>query len=312
MGRRVGAAVVLAGLAFAATGCGVRDRIVRTAFVDGAEYANVEGAPVTAFERHSARVYSYRVRFYRTLVVDTDEGVVIVDPMNARTAAGARTEIERRFPGKRIAAIFYSHYHPDHVRGGRELAPLAPARVVAHERCATYWKDLDTRDVLPPTEWISGDHETTIGGVRIHAIDLGRSHTDTLYAFHFPDEKLLYPPDVGFVKAWPTPGPFDTYHPGYVRAMRRLGALDFVHFVPSHGAAGTKQDFLDSAAMMEDLRATMTAAIARHDVETEEGLAGIFDEVYPAWKKRYGHLHGFDQMAALGMVRQMAGVNLGY
>jgi glyoxylase-like metal-dependent hydrolase (beta-lactamase superfamily II) len=307
--RRVGAAVFALALALPFVGCSLQDQILRTAFVGGADYVSPPGQEESTFAQHADHIYSYRYRFYRTLIVDTSEGIVVIDPMNEHVVRGTLEALRTRFPGKRVHTVFYSHYHLDHVRGA---AALQPQHVVAHEKVFDYWKDLDTSDVLPPTETISGDQERQIGGVVIRLLDLGLSHTDTIYAFYFPEQKLVYSPDVGFVRSWPTPGPFNTYHFGYVRAMERLSALDFTTFVPSHGRAGTREDFVSSMAMIKDVRQTMAAAIARHSVETTEGLEQIFNEVYPVWKSKYGDWHGFDQMAGLAMVRQMAGVNLGY
>ena len=45
--------------------------------------------------------------------------------------------------------------------------------------------------MLPPTRLIAGDTVLTIGGVEIRALYMGLSHTDTLYAFHLPAERLV-------------------------------------------------------------------------------------------------------------------------
>ncbi len=294
----------------AATHCNIRDSLTRASFTAGAEFANPDGMPERQFVRHGENVYSFRYRFYRTLIIDTSAGLVVVDPMNEKLAALARSQIKIRFPNKQVHSLFYSHYHRDHVEGGKHFAPR---NVVAHRKCPWYWKDLpDSSRILKPTRFIQGDRTFTIGGETIRLIYLGLSHTDTLYAFHLPGRNLVYAPDVGFVKSWPTPGPFHTYFPGYIRAMEKIAALDFRVFVPSHGPAGTRQDFVDSMNMMKDLRATVVRAMREHDTETREGLGNLFDAVWPAWKKKYGHWRGFNEMAGLNLVRHMAGVDLGY
>jgi glyoxylase-like metal-dependent hydrolase (beta-lactamase superfamily II) len=302
-------ALVSGALALLAS-CHIRDAILRQTFVSGADYSVPPGVEESVFAKHTANIYSYRYRFYRTLIVDTAEGLVIIDPMNSEVSKRARAILQEKFPGKPVHTVFYSHYHLDHVIGA---GVYSPQNVIAHERAPQYWEDMDASGVLPPTRTLRGDQGVIIGGVEIRLLDQGLSHTDTLFSFYFPGERLVYAPDVGFVKSWPTPGPFDTYYYGYVRAMERLAALDFDTFVPSHGEVGVKEDLAFALAFYKDVRAIMTAAIQRSgDVETGEGLQKIFDEAYPVLKKKYGHLHGFAQMAPLGMVRQMAGINLGY
>ncbi|MEQ9365418.1 MAG: MBL fold metallo-hydrolase, partial [Leptospirales bacterium] len=206
----------------ALSGCSLQDRLAREIFLSSAKYTDREDFASESFTQHSQRVFSFRYLFYRSLIVRSDEGLIIVDPMNARLSAKLRPLLAQRFPGQAVHTIFYSHYHRDHVEGGRLLEPR---NVVAHRNCAGYWRDFgEPEEFAPPTERISGDREYEIGGVRLRLIDLGRSHTDTLYAFVLPDEKILYAPDVGFARSWPTPGPFHTYYPGYIRAMERLAA----------------------------------------------------------------------------------------
>ena len=100
-------------------------------------YFHVPGTEGAAFDRVTERVYSFRWKWYRNLVVVTDVGLVVLDPMNASMAKALRAELDARFPGVPVDTLIYSHYHLDHTRGGAELAP---AHVVAHEKCPTYWQ----------------------------------------------------------------------------------------------------------------------------------------------------------------------------
>lgn len=291
--------------------CSVQDALARQIFLSSAEYTDREDFAREEFVEHTDRVFSYRYLFYRSLLVRTAAGLVVVDPMNARLAGKLRSELERRFPGTAVHTLFYSHYHRDHVEGGRLLAPR---RVVAHANSERYWKDFgEPEEFARPTDWIRGDREYEIGGVRLRLLDLGDSHTDTLYAFHLPDEKLLYSPDVGFARGWPTPGPFHTYYPGYIRAMQRLlRESEWSVWIPAHGETGAREDLADSLEMFMFLRESVAAARAKYPTETRADLERIFEEVWPLWKRRYGHWHGYDQMALASLFRQMAGDSLYY
>lgn len=204
------------------------------------------------------KVYTFRWNWYRNLIVDTAEGLVVIDPMNEEMAASLRTELERALPGKKVHTLIYSHYHLDHTRGG---VVLAPQNVLAHEKSPQYWKAVDHTGDLAPTRYMAGDMVLNIGGVEIRALYMGLSHTDTLYAFHLPAQRLLFTADLGLVKTNAPNGVPDRYAPGYLAAMNRLVAIDFDVFVPSHFGFGTKQDLVDWRDMMEDGRRLAREAI---------------------------------------------------
>ena len=187
-------------------------------------YFHGEGIDGTAFEKVGKRVYTFHWNWYRNIVVATDDGLVVVDPMNAEMARALRKELDRTFPGQKVHTLIYSHYHLDHTRGGAELAPT---NVIAHEKCAFYWSQVDHTGVLEPTRYISGDTVLQIGGVEIRALYLSDSHTDTLYAFYIPSERLVFTADLGLVKTMAPDGVPDRYAPGYLAAMDRIIGLDF-------------------------------------------------------------------------------------
>src|SRR5262249_1261047 len=148
---------------------------------------------------------------------------VVVDPFNREAATILKRELAKIAPNQPVRTLFYSHYHLDHVVGG---SALEPQEVVAHRKCPEYWADLaDTRaasDIMKPTVLIDGDREMTIGGTTIQLLYLGRTHTDTLYAFYLPREKVLYTTDLALIRTlFPIGGP-DMYAPGIMKQLDRL------------------------------------------------------------------------------------------
>ncbi len=310
---------VAAGVCVALASCSLTSTLGNSPFVLKTVVKTVEpyfhgpGIDGMQFDKVGKRVYTFRWNWYRNLIIDTDDGLVVIDPMNQQMAAALRTELDGRFPGKRVHSLIYSHYHLDHTSGGAALEPL---NVLAHEACASYWAPLDHSAVLPPTRVISGDTVLTIGSVEIRALHLPNSHTDTLYAFHLPSERLLFTADLGLVRTMAPGGVPDRYAPGYLAAMDRLIELDFDTFVPSHFGYGKKQDLVDWRNMMEESR-----RLARQAVKTA-GTPGIanagtqmgkyFDAVYDPLREKYGHWHGFNEMFVLNLVRDVLGESLGY
>lgn len=274
-------------------------------------YFHGPGIDGTKFEKVTDKVYTFRWNWYRNVVIVTDAGLVVIDPMNPEMATALKKEIDQHFPGQRVHALIYSHYHLDHTGGG---AVLGPTEVIAHEKSPIYWKQVEHDDLLEPTRYISGDTVLHIGGVEIRALYLGLSHTDTLYAFHIPSERLVFTADLGLVKTVPPVGVPDRYAPGYLAAMNRIIDVDFDTFVPSHFGYGTKQDLIDWRDMLEEGR-----QLARKAIQ-ESGTPGVrsnqmgeyFDAVYYRMREKYGEWHGFGDMFVLNLVRDVVGESLGY
>ncbi|MEN9521604.1 MAG: hypothetical protein RLZZ381_4192 [Cyanobacteriota bacterium] len=263
------------------------------------------------FEKIADRVYAFRYGFNRALILDTGAGLAIVDSFNRNLCEALQKELNYYFPQISVEWLFYSHYHLDHVRGGKVLSPH---NVFAHEKCLSYWKDLNSPDVLMPTQTICGDQILQLGQLEVHLLDLGLSHSDTLYAFYLSQQRVLYAPDAGFVNAVPPFGFPDFYHPGYIRALNRLIELDFDEFVPSHLDRGSKEDLINFRDFMVEVRNRSETALAERNYTATSGkiIKDIFDEVYPALKEKYGHWHGFDSMAFPLFLRQVGGVYLGH
>jgi glyoxylase-like metal-dependent hydrolase (beta-lactamase superfamily II) len=274
-------------------------------------YFHGPGIDGTRFEKLTDKVYTFRWNWYRNVVIVTDAGLVVIDPMNAEMSTELRKELDRSFPGRKVHTLIYSHYHLDHTRGG---AVLAPMNVIAHEKCPSYWKEFDHSGVLEPTRLISGDTVLNIGGVEIRALYLGLSHTDTLYAFHIPSERLVFTADLGLVKTMAPDGVPDRYAPGYLAAMNRIIAIDFDTFVPSHFGYGTKKDLVDWRDMMEDGRRFAREAVraAKSPGLEDDQMGKYFDAVYYPMREKYGQWHGLDQMFVLNIVRDVLGESLGF
>lgn len=302
--------ILLAAVALWAVARG-RSFVLRTVMTTVEPYFHGPGIDGTKFEKLTDKVYTFRWNWYRNLIVATDAGLVVFDPMNAEMATALKKELDQTFPGQKIHTLIYSHYHLDHTRGG---AVLAPTEVMAHEKCPTYWKEFEHQDVFNPTRFMAGDTTLNIGGVEIRALYLGLSHTDTLYAFHLPTERLVFTADLGLVRSVAPVGVPDRYAPGYLAALNRVTALDFQIFVPSHFGYGARQDLIDWRDMMENSRKLARAAIqsagslGTHDNQ----MMTYFDAVYFPMREKYGSWHGFNEMFIMNLVRDIEGEALGH
>lgn len=301
---------IAAMVAFSTAGCSPKPFVLKTVMGTVDPYFHGTGIDGTQFEKLTDKVYTFRWNWYRNLVIDTDAGLVVIDPMNLEMATALKKELDQKFPGKKVHTLIYSHYHLDHTRGG---AALAPENVIAHEKCQTYWKAVEHDGVLEPTQYISDDTVLNIGGVEIRALYLGLSHTDTLYAFHIPSERLIFTADLGLVKTVAPDGVPDRYAPGYLAAMNRIIDIDFDTFVPSHFGYGIKQDLVNWRNMMEDSRHLAHEAIRKYGGPgiRDNQMGKYFDAVYYPMRDKYDQWHGFNEMFVLNLVRDIIGEALG-
>lgn len=301
--------------ALALSACDFRAYVIDQTVREQVHYVpDVEHFSGSELTRISDRVYTFRWTWDRSLVVRTDEGFVVTDPYSAEGARALSAALAKVDPKAKVHTMIYSHYHLDHVVGG---APLAPAEVIAHKRCPEYWKELEgyepVKDVLAPTKLVEGDQTLTIGGVEIDLIDLGHSHTDTLYAFYLPKERVLHTADVGLMRTiYPIGGP-DMYTPGMIRAMQRLAKLEFDTWIPSHFEYGKKADFLEALEFATTTRDLARAAYAKYGVPGDEDrFAEAFHSIYDPLKAKYAHYRGFDQQGLFLVSRAYSGAVLGY
>lgn len=276
------------------------------------DYFEPERTKPDAFVMVAPGTFAFRHGFNRSLVIVAEDALAVIDPFNSEHARRLKLALEKRFPGKPVGWLFYSHHHLDHIRGGGELKAR---RVVAHSDVTSYVTDFPyADDIAPVTQTFSGDATVEIGSRRLELLFLPRSHSETLYAFYLPDVKVVFLPDLLFKDAVPPFGFPDWYYPGYIRALDRLLTLDADVHVPTHFDIGTRSDLTSYRDFMVDFRASVLEALAAHDYDAADGarLRKVLRQVYPKLARTHGHRKGFDAMFIPHFGGQAGGSYLGY
>ena len=93
-----------------------------------------------------------------SLIYDTPDGLLIVDPLSPDFATWLKDELARRFPGKPVRYIVYSHSHWDHAAGAAAFA-ADPPHIVAQERVLT---NMDGRWPHMPGAMTDRNHNGTL------------------------------------------------------------------------------------------------------------------------------------------------------
>lgn len=262
----------------------------------------------------SGPVYAYEHGFTRSLVVDTGAGLAVIDTFGEEHAADMKAALAEKFPGQAVRWVIFSHNHLDHVRGS---SLFTGAEIIGHTDINMLVKDWPKagKSVARVTRPLMGDEALRLGNITIDALYMPYSHSHTLYGFYVRGADVVFAADMMFVKAVP---PFDFpdfYHPGYVRALDRLIALNAAHYVPSHTDRGTRDDLIAYRGMVVRFEEVIKTGLLARGAEAatdgyaaREVLKGSYDILY----EDYGDWHGFDAMFVPKFGRHYGGTYLGY
>ncbi len=250
-----------------------------------------------AITKIAGDLYRFQNNFHYSVFLVTPEGVIVTDPINAEAARWLKDEIARRF-NQPIRYLIYSHDHADHIAGGEVFADTAV--VVAHDRAkATILGE--KRPTAVPDITFSRGMTITLGGKTVELRYVGRGHSDNMIVMRFPDERALFTVDFISVKRLPYRTLTDAYFPDWIRAVRKVEAMDFDILVPGHGPIGVQSDATDHRAYLEDLYDAVLAA-ARAGQSLEEMKAGIKLEAYKDW----GQYEAWLPLNIEGMYKQIS------
>ncbi len=211
--------------------------------------------------------------------VITPAGVVVIDALGSPALAERLLAQIARLTPQPVTHLIVTHYHADHIYGLQTFRARG-VRVLAHQAARLYlnsdtaqlrlqasrselapWIDEDTR-LVQADEWLNGDRELTVGGVRFEIRAVGPAHTPEDLVVYLPSEKVLYAGDLVFRSRIPYVGQADSRH--WIVALDRLLAFDATVVVPGHGPLSqqTRQDMQLTRDYLVYLRKSMGQAAA--------------------------------------------------
>jgi len=262
----------------------------------------------TKLNKISENLYNFQWIHYTSMIVTSENGLIVIDPNNAQSAAKLKEVLNSNFPGKPVVAMLYSHFHKDHAEGGKVLDAK---RIIGHKDIPLYLEDWPGHDVQLPNELIEGDTALVIDGVKVNCVYLPKGHTETMYAFHFPELEALYSADLATVGTMPFVL-MDMYLPAIERNLIKMSKINFKHFVPSHFNYGTKEDLTNSLKMYQGFRQIARDAFEKYGPLSETSGYPMQSYMYDRLKAEYGNLHGFDDLYIPVITRLFLGELAGY
>lgn len=253
-------------------------------------------------------VYSFRFFIHRNMIVVTNDGVIVTDPINPVSAGHMMTEI-KKLTNQPVKLVIYSHNHWDHISGAKIFKDQG-AKVIQHALAAK-----DTRpspNVIPADETFSGDkHVVTLGGTTVELIYAGSSHGSGMVVMRLPKERILHTIDVV------TPGRVafrnmpDFYPQDWIKALAKIEQLDFDRIIPGHGPAeAPKSAVIAQREYIQDL----TKAVV--EGTKKAGSPFAFDKITSSVKDdlrpKYGKWAEFDNWMHLNVDRVILEQRIGW
>ena len=243
-------------------------------------------------------VYRFQNNFHFALVVVTEDGVVVSDPINAEAAAWLRANL-KTVTDKPITHLIYSHSHGDHASGGQVLAGPG-VTVIAHANAPS------EIDGVTPGVRFSDRMSMSVGGKSFEMTWLGKGHGDDLIATVVRPENVAFIVDAASPKRLPYRDFPRSDIDGWIEQVKAITALDFEIFAPAHGKVGEKADAFDALAYMLSLRDQVQRGLRAG--MTEDGLAAsVMMDAYKDW----GAYGNWRELNVRGMARYLTATGQG-
>lgn len=263
--------------------------------------------PKFDFTKVDDGVYSARFMFHRNMIVITDAGVIVTDPMNDMAAKLMMDEI-KKLTDQPVKLVIYSHNHWDHISGARIFKDQG-AKIIQHELSAA--KTRPSPKVVPADETFSGErYDVKLGSQVIELHYLGPSHGTGLVVMRLPKRKILHTIDVvtpGRVAFTNMP---DFFPQDWIKMLEKMEKLDFDRIIPGHGPAQAPRS---GAIQQREYLVDLTAAVRKAVGITKNPFA--IDKIHELVKpdlQKYAKWAQFDAWLKLNIDRILLEQRIGW
>ena len=196
---------------------------------------------------------------YFSMFVVTDDGVIVVEPVNTAHAKATLSAI-REVTDKPIRFLLHSHNHWDHSGGGKVFRD-AGATIIAHSEAYVWMKANPHPDMVLPDEHWDGDRkDISLGGTILELHYMGMNHGLGMTVFVLPAEKIAYIADLVTPKRLLFAIVPDFNIKETQRTLKEIEQLDIETVLFSHGMkVGTKTEIEEIRQFTDDLRSAIHA-----------------------------------------------------
>jgi len=190
-----------------------------------------------------------------SLVLVTDEGVIVGDPVNQNHSEVMLKAI-RTVTDQPIKYLIYSHNHWDHTGGGQVLKNEG-AIILSHADARDWLLENPNPNVLVADEvWEGNLKEISLGGKTLELHHFGPSHGEGMTVFYLPEEKIIFIVDIVTPKRLAFTIMPDFSPKGWESTLIEVEKLDFDTAMFGHKRAlGPALEVTEIREYLQDLRA---------------------------------------------------------
>lgn len=239
-----------------------------------------------------------------SLIVLTDDGVVVVDTLNAMNAQALDDAI-KGLTDLPVKYVFYSHNHWDHISGA-QLFKDQGATIISHIDAKTYLKP---NPGAPPADltW-SGDFSSMkIGNKTLELHHFGASHGKGMTVFTIPEDSAMFTVDLVVADRVGFMGLPDFDMDGWISTLDEMLLLDyeiglFGHDAGSTPPIGTKDNVFAQRQFLLDLTEAVQTAMQ----------SGDFGAAMNPDLPQYSDWAGYDDWLGMNAATVMLQTMMGY
>lgn len=215
-----------------------------------------------ALEQVKDNLYRYSVDAaaiaHTALILVTDEGIILTDPIRTSGALWLRDELKKQF-NKPVKYVIYSHAHYDHIGGG-QVFQKEGAVIIAHENAIEPIIGERLPTALPNLVF-SEKTSVQLGGEKVELTYVAPNHSNSNITIHFPKQRTMMAVDFCPIGYLPYNDFLDFYYDGWMKSLRWLNQQDFDILEGGHYALGTKKDVPVQIDYMEHLHSEVMKQI---------------------------------------------------
>lgn len=235
----------------------------------------------------------------------TDEGVVVMDPINPFAANLMQAAI-RTVTDKPVVQVIYSHNHWDHIAGGQVFKDEG-AKVLAHADITDFLVNHPAPNpavVNPDESWEGNRHNIEVGGQTIELHHFGPSHGLGMTVFRFPAKNAVFVVDLVVPKRVGFAYMPDFTPRGWLATLDKIETLEFDTMLFGHNASSGPRS---SLGIQRDFILDLQAEIKRRIGAGEPPMKVVTTIELPKYKDWFG----YDMWLQMNAWRLMLEMNMG-
>ncbi len=217
-------------------------------------------------------VYHFYEGFFSSLVVVTNEGVLVTDPASTKRAKTLKQHLAK-ITDQEVKKIVLSHEHYDHV-GGTEV--FLGAEIICHESCAQFF-DIDQNNFTPKKIDVAFSRKLKInmGGITIELSHLGPGDGVATTVIYLPQEEVVVTTDLYMPRSL-SKGKWldDTNFLGKRKILNELTRWNIRHAISGHSSSTDPKALKENAQYLNDLYDAVWVALEKS--VKKKGLGGGF------------------------------------